>query len=105
MKISIITATYNSVSTLKNTLNSLHSQKFKNFEHIIIDGGSSDGTIDLIKNNKNNFTTFISEPDNGIYDALNKGISLAKGQIIGFLHSDDILSNNNILTQINNSFN
>ena len=104
MKISIITVTYNSVSTLKNTLNSLYNQKYKNYEHIIIDGASNDGTIDIINNNKRSFTNFISEPDAGIYDALNKGINIAKGDVIGILHADDYYYDNNVLSKVSKLF-
>jgi glycosyltransferase involved in cell wall biosynthesis len=103
MKISIITATYNSKTTLQDALASIESQKEVNIEYIIIDGGSTDGTLDLIKNN-DTIAKYISEPDKGIYDALNKGIQLATGDIIGFLHSDDLFASNSVVAQIVKEF-
>jgi glycosyltransferase len=103
MKISIITATYNSKTTLQDALASIASQKEVTIEYIIIDGGSTDGTLDLIKNN-DTIAKYISEPDKGIYDALNKGIQLATGDIIGFLHSDDLFASNSVVAQIVKEF-
>ena len=91
MKISIITATYNCEAYLKDCLESVHNQNFLDIEHIIIDGASIDDTKKII-NNWTSVSKWISEPDNGIYDALNKGIKLATGDVIGFLHSDDMLN-------------
>ena len=107
LKVSIITATWNSESTILECLDSVGSQSYKNLEHIIVDGKSSDGTVNIINstiNNINSTTIFISEPDNGIYDALNKGIMASTGEIIGFLHSDDLYSNSNILSHVMESF-
>ena len=92
MKVSIITATYNSAGTIKDTLQSLNNQSYDNIEYIIIDGASSDNTLELIKQQCSRVTTIISEPDKGIYDALNKGINAATGDIIGYLHSDDLFA-------------
>lgn len=92
MKISIITATYNSNKTIIDTLKSLEQQTYSNIEYIIIDGASSDNTLDIIKQYSTKVSKIISEPDKGIYDALNKGISAATGDFIGFLHSDDIFA-------------
>ncbi|PSU32588.1 glycosyltransferase family 2 protein [Photobacterium phosphoreum] len=92
MKVSIITATYNSSKTIIDTLKSLEEQTYSNIEYIIIDGASKDNTLDVIKNNCSRVSTIISEPDNGIYDALNKGINTATGDIVGFLHSDDLFA-------------
>tara|TARA_B100000989_G_scaffold298168_1_gene286407 strand:+ start:10200 stop:10898 length:699 start_codon:yes stop_codon:yes gene_type:complete len=82
------------VSHIQKTLNSIYSQKYKNYEIIVIDGGSTDGTLDIIKKNKNKINIWISEKDRGIYDAFNKGIKLATGDFIGFVNSDDILMPN-----------
>lgn len=90
MKISIITVALNSEKTIKDTLNSVIFQSYKSIEYIVIDGGSTDGTIDIINKYKSDIDIFISEPDAGIYDALNKGIKLATGEIIAVLHSDDL---------------
>ena len=85
----IITVTYNSVHTLERTILSVLNQSFTDFEYIIIDGGSQDGTLDMIKRYSDYITYWISEPDFGIYDAMNKGIKQANGEFIGFLNSDD----------------
>jgi glycosyltransferase len=89
IKISIVTATFNSEDTLLDCLESFASQNYFNKEHIVIDGGSSDSTIKIINENLNSVSSFVSERDNGIYDALKKGIFLSTGEVIGFLHSDD----------------
>lgn len=107
MKISIITATWNSASTIESAVMSVSSQSYKNVEHIIIDGGSTDGTVDILNNlkMKNVNLIVVSEKDNGIYDALNKGISLSTGDVIGFMHSDDIYSGSEVIESIVNEFN
>ena len=92
MKVSIITATYNSAATIGDTLKSLEAQTYPDIEYIIIDGASKDNTLDVIKQQCPRVTTIISEPDKGIYDALNKGIQAATGDIVGFLHSDDLFA-------------
>ncbi|MEZ9892259.1 glycosyltransferase family 2 protein [Vibrio lentus] len=92
MKVSVITATYNSSKTVLDTLQSLNEQTYTDIEYIIIDGGSSDNTVSVIKEHCPKVASIVSEPDKGIYDALNKGISAATGDIVGFLHSDDLLA-------------
>ena len=92
MKVSVITATYNSSKTVLDTLKSLNEQTYIDIEYIIIDGGSSDNTVSVIKEHCPKVASILSEPDKGIYDALNKGISAATGDIVGFLHSDDLLA-------------
>ncbi|MBN3209690.1 glycosyltransferase [Pectobacterium brasiliense] len=92
MKVSIITATYNSAKTISDTLKSLNAQTYPDIEYIIIDGGSKDNTLSLIKSSCSRVSVIISEPDKGIYDALNKGILSATGDIVGFLHSDDFFA-------------
>ena len=87
--LTIITATFNSEKHLEECLLSLYNQNFSNYEHIIIDGGSTDRTIDIIKKYEHKITYWCSEPDSGIYDAFNKGMQLAKGKYLGFLNSDD----------------
>lgn len=93
MKISIITITYNSAKTLQRALKSVEGQTYADIEHVLVDGASTDGTRELIeayaKKHKN--VRFVSESDEGIYNALNKGIRMATGDVIGFLHSDDVL--------------
>ena len=103
MKISLITATYNSIQHLPDVINSIQQQSFLNIEYIVIDGGSTDGTIEYLRE-INLITQLVSEPDKGIYDALNKGIQLATGDIIGFLHSDDLLASTQTLESIANVF-
>jgi len=106
MKISIITATYNSAKTLEVCMNSVVDQTYDNIEYIIVDGGSTDETLNVIKSKSENHPNifFSSEPDKGIYDALNKGISKATGDVIGFVHSDDFLSDPSIIGIIANAF-
>ena len=88
--ISIITVCFNSEKTITNTIESVINQKYKNIEFIIIDGKSTDETFSIIQKYKANITKIISEKDNGIYDAFNKGLELATGDLIGFVNSDDI---------------
>ena len=89
-KISIITVTKNSEKFLEENINSLSNQTYKNFEHIIIDGNSTDRTIEIIKKYKDKIDYWVSEPDEGLYDAMNKGIKVCTGDIIGILNSDDV---------------
>jgi glycosyltransferase involved in cell wall biosynthesis len=104
LKISIITATYNSASTIADCVTSINNQTFTNIEHIIVDGVSVDNTIEIINSYPNRVKYIVSEPDNGIYDAMNKGINLATGEIIGILNSDDLYSNNFVIETIINEF-
>lgn len=93
MKISIITITFNSAHCISRAIESVRSQHYSDIEHIIVDGASTDGTLDIIRTyaaQSPDSVRWISEPDHGIYDALNKGIKMATGDIIGFLHSDDV---------------
>ena len=90
LKISIITVTKNSEKYLDETIKSLDNQTYRNFEHIIIDGKSSDKTIDIINKNSNKISYWVSEQDNSLYDAMNKGIKKTTGDVIGILNSDDI---------------
>lgn len=104
MKITIITVTYNSASTLEETILSVINQTYKNIEFIIIDGKSTDATLTIINKYKNAITGFVSERDNGIYDALNKGIAMATGDVIGVLHSDDFFTDDNVITKVVQQF-
>ena len=103
MKISIITAVYNSEDTLEQAIESVQSQSYQNIEHIIQDGGSKDGSLDIIKDNLDARTFVQSIPDGGIYDAINKGISRAQGDVIGLLHSDDFLASTDVISKIANA--
>lgn len=104
MKVSIITAVYNARETIENTIKSVISQSYENIEYIVIDGLSTDGTIEIISKYKDKISKFISEPDKGIYDAFNKGIKLSSGDIIGFLNADDIYAHNRVIENIVNTF-
>ncbi|MDB3947347.1 glycosyltransferase [Candidatus Pelagibacter sp.] len=104
LKISIITVCLNSEKTIKTTLDSVANQSFKLIEHIIIDGKSTDKTISIVKK-YSHITKIISEPDKGIYDAMNKGIKIANGDIICFLNSDDFYANDEVLSRATNIFN
>lgn len=100
MKISIITVCYNSATTLEKTIFSVAGQTYKNVEYIIVDGNSKDNTLSIIKKNEDKITKWISEPDKGLYDAMNKGIAMATGDIVGILNSDDTFNSANVLDQI-----
>ena len=100
MKISIITVTLNSEKTIKETIESVIRQNHQNIEHIVIDGGSSDNTISIVKSYKKHISTLISETDYGIYYAMNKGIDFSTGDVIGFLNSDDFYSNNEVINKV-----
>ncbi len=103
-KLSIITVVYNGVSTLEKTFESVIKQTvFKQIEYIVIDGASTDGSIDLIKKHSDHISQWYSEPDKGIYDAMNKGLSKATGDWVGFLHADDELASDTTLASILNS--
>jgi len=95
--VSIITVVFNNAKHVGDTINSVLSQKYPNIEYIVIDGGSADGTVDVIKKYHNHISVFISEPDNGVYDALNKGVECSSGEIIGILHSGDLFCDENVV--------
>jgi len=103
LKISIITVVKNNKDTIEKNILSLLNQNYKNYEHIIIDGGSEDGTVEVINKYKKHIKYFISERDNGIYDAMNKGIDIVEGDIIGILNADDYYFSN-ALEIVNNYF-
>lgn len=100
MKISIITVCYNSEKTIEKTLQSVKSQQYQNIEYIVIDGNSTDKTLEIINNYRGIVDKLISEPDKGLYDAMNKGIKLATGDIIGILNSDDIFNSEKVLEEV-----
>ena len=105
MKISVITVSFNSEVTIEETIKSVINQKYNIMEYIVIDGNSNDSTKSIINKYSNEIDIFISEKDEGIYDAINKGISYATGEIICLLHSDDIFYDENILSKVANYFN
>lgn len=105
--ISIITATFNSAKTLKDTIQSVLRQTNKDFEYLIIDGGSTDETIDIVKSYESEFSgrlKWVSEKDEGIYDAMNKGIKMASGDVVGILNSDDYFTSDDILQTVADAF-
>ncbi len=104
MKVSIITVVYNNKKTIEDTIKSVLNQTYKNIEYIIIDGASTDGTVDIIKSYEDKIDKFISEPDNGIYDAMNKGIKLTTGDIVGTINSDDFYASDNIIEMVMKEF-
>lgn len=100
MKVSIITVVYNNVESIGGAIQSVLSQDYDNVEYIVIDGGSTDGTIEIIKEYLDKISVFISEPDKGIYDALNKGVLCASGDVVTILHSDDKFCNTYVCSNI-----
>lgn len=104
MKVSIITITYNSAATLEQTIRSVLDQTYKNIEYIIVDGLSKDNTLAIANKYKKYITKIISEKDNGLYDALNKGINLASGDIIGIIHSDDFYTSDKVIEKVVETF-
>jgi len=104
MKVSIITVTKNSEKHLSDCINSVKRQNYKNIEYIVVDGLSTDKTLDIIRKNEGYIDYWISEPDRGMYDAINKGISLASGDVIGILNSDDMLASADAIRSIVDCF-
>jgi glycosyltransferase involved in cell wall biosynthesis len=104
LKISLITVCYNAESTIKQCIQSVISQNYGNLEYIIIDGGSTDNTIQVINQYKDYISIFVSEPDAGIYDGINKGIKMAGGDIVGALNADDFFADNTVLNIIADAF-
>ena len=104
-KISVITVCYNSENTIENTIHSVIQQDYNNFEYIIIDGMSTDNTLDIVNQYKDKIEIIISEKDRGLYDAINKGIQIASGDIVGIINSDDTFNGNDVLSKINSIFN
>lgn len=100
MKVSIITVVYNNKCHIADCFQSLVNQSYKDVEYIVVDGGSTDGTLEELKENKRQIDIFISERDQGLYDALNKGIRLATGEIVGILHSDDLFYNQEVISDV-----
>lgn len=97
MKISVITVCFNSASSIEETIRSVQAQSHPNIEYVVIDGGSNDGTMSVIERYRNSIVTFISEPDKGIYDAMNKGVALSTGDVITFLNADDVFAHKNVV--------
>ena len=107
MKVSLITACYNSVATLPTAIESVLSQRDIELENIVVDGDSKDGTVELLKDYEQRFEgrlRWISEPDQGMYDAINKGIAMATGDVVGILNADDVLADEETLKRIAEAF-
>jgi len=104
MKLSIITPVFNGKKTIRETINSVLNQEYRNIEHIIIDGHSTDGTMETISDYNHQIAQVVSEPDQGIYDALNKGIRLSTGDIIGILHAGDLYAHDRVLKRVVEGF-
>lgn len=104
MKISIVTIVFNNVKTIKDAIDSVLSQTYSDIEYIIIDGKSTDGTVEIIQSYGSKINKFVSESDNGIYDAMNKGLKLATGDVIGILNSDDFYISNHVIDKVIKEF-
>lgn len=107
MKVSIITAAFNSVQTLEDTVKSVLEQTYSNIEYIVVDGGSTDGSLNVVRRYEQQFCgrmKWISEKDRGIYDAMNKGIQMATGDIVGILNSDDYFTRKDVIERMVDSF-
>lgn len=104
MKISIITVCYNSAAHIADAILSVSRQDYPDIEHIIVDGESADGTVEVLKAHEDKIAQWISEPDKGIYDAMNKGLKMATGDIIGILNSDDFYYNDHIISKVADAF-
>jgi glycosyltransferase involved in cell wall biosynthesis len=100
MRVSIITVCFNSASTIEDTIHSVREQQYEHIEHVIIDGGSTDGTQEVVGRYNGRIKRFISEPDRGIYDAMNKGLRLATGDIVGFLNADDVYASPAVISEV-----
>lgn len=104
MKISVITVSYNAAATIEDTLRSVAAQIHPEIEHIVVDGASRDGTREILERYRNSLAQLVSEPDQGIYDAMDKGIRFATGDIVGTLNADDIYANNRVLERVAQAF-
>jgi glycosyltransferase involved in cell wall biosynthesis len=100
VKVSIITVCLNSVATIEDTIKSVLAQDYRDIEHIVVDGGSADGTLDILKKYHDRINKYISEPDKGVYDAMNKGIRLSTGDIVATLNSDDVYADETIVSRM-----
>jgi len=100
MKISIVTVVYNRVGTIEHAIQSVKSQSYPHIEHVIQDGGSTDGTLDVIRDCSNSTACLVSERDGGIYDAINRGITRATGEVVGLMHSDDFFAHDDVIQRV-----
>lgn len=104
MKLSLITVTYNAASHIRTCIDSILEQNYPDLQYIIIDGNSTDGTQDIVKSYGDAVDVFVSEPDKGLYDAMNKGVALAEGEVIGLLNADDFYASENVLSRVMHEF-
>lgn len=104
MKVTIITVSFNSAATIESTFQSVEEQTYPNIEYIVVDGGSTDGTLGLIDKYKKIISKSVSEPDQGLYDAMNKGIKMATGDVIGLINSDDLFFDNDAIMKVTETF-
>jgi glycosyltransferase len=102
--ISVITVTYNCASTVEHSLASVASQTYPQREHLVCDGASTDGTLEVLRHHEAGLARLVSEPDQGLYDALNKGLALATGEVVGFLHADDTYAHERVLERVAEAF-
>lgn len=103
-KVSVITVCFNSSKTIRDTIESVLGQDYENIEYIVVDGGSTDGTMDIVRKYGHKISHVISEPDKGIYDAMNKGVRVSSGDIVGMLNSDDIYLDASVISDVVNQF-
>jgi len=104
MKISLITISYNSEASIRDTIESVMEQDYNDIEYIIVDGNSKDRTMEIVRTYGKRISKSVSEPDKGLYDALNKGINMATGDVVGFIHSDDVLAGPGVISRIASTF-
>jgi glycosyltransferase involved in cell wall biosynthesis len=104
LTVSVITAVYNRASTIAEAMESVRAQTWPHVEHVVIDGGSTDGTLSALERFRPDISVFVSEPDDGIYDALNKGLMRCTGDVVGFLHSDDFFAARDVLEKVASTF-
>ena len=104
MKVSIITTCYNREKTIRGAIESVLAQDYPHIEYIVVDGASKDGSLDVINEYRGKITKIVSEPDHGMYEAINKGIRMATGDVIGLVHSDDFLYDNHTISAIVDEF-
>lgn len=104
LKISVVSATWNCLATVKDCLAAVSDQTYEHCEHVVIDGASTDGTAEFLESKRSQLAVLVSEPDKGIYDALNKGILLSTGDVVGFLHADDMYAHAGVLADVARSF-
>jgi len=100
LRVSIITIVYNNRATFEDSVKNVLSQSYKNIEYIVVDGGSNDGTVDILQAYRKRIFQWVSEPDQGVYDAMNKGIRMATGEVIGFLHSSDLYAHPRVIEEV-----